>query len=461
MSVTFNFREANWNTDSTKKAVCDASATIVNTTSTDCSIQITATGYWYKTDGSSPYYIHSPGVVADFVINSQGAGDKINLIGNAAPKGAALNHISATIAWEYKDGYAKFWDSSKNTYTITSNPITVNRTSSAQTIAWSATFFPSMDNVKKHSTGWTVSGTVTVPALEPTPPPTPPTPPPSPSYNIYINLDGGTWNGHTTDQVIQLKSGDTQSMPVPTKKGYIFGGWAWTTHGTMDKSQFACSVLSYEPAHGVQVYNNLGSGTVTHTYISGSNDKEKYDNDYIMIKTTGAATPGLGGFRQTVMVEYNTTYYHTFYAKLPVGYWFRAYNNNLPDGSAYQWLTNNEGTGQWQMYAYKLTTGSPGDRSTFGFIAVHPSPGSPSTVTWYLGVNQITKSPTSSQTFTAGEGDTWIYPLWIPQGTIQIWTGSFWASALPFIYTGTTKGWVQAMPYIYANDTDKWKLCGG
>lgn len=281
------------------------------------------------------------------------------------------------------------------------------------------------------------------------------------SYNLYINLDGGTWNGSTADQIIPLNSGDMQTMPVPTKKGYIFGGWAWTTHGTMDKSQFACSVLSDEPAHGVQVYNNLGGSTVTHTYISGSNDKEKYDNDYIMIKTTGTAAPGLGGFRQTVMAEYNATYYHTFYAKLPVGYYFRAYNNTLPEGSTYQWLTNNEGTGQWQMYAYKLTTGSSGGWSTFGFIAVHPRGESPTTVTWYLGANQITKSPTLSQTFTAGEGNTWIYPLWIPQGTIHIWTGSFWASALPFIYTGTARGWVQAMPYVYTNNTDKWKLCGG
>lgn len=186
MSVKFNFRNASQEVVSGQIAECDASASIITTTDAQCTIQITATGKWYYTSKSG-YYVISPGVLTDFTIDSETAGSAVNLFGNAAPIAASLDHIKATTTWGYDSGYAKFWDSSKNTYTIVSDSIIINRTTSTQTINWSATFFPSMDNVKKHDTGWTISGTISVPAL--------------PTYTITYSA-----NGHGTAPATQTKT---------------------------------------------------------------------------------------------------------------------------------------------------------------------------------------------------------------------------------------------------------------
>ncbi len=206
-------------------------------------------------------------------------------------------------------------------------------------------------------------------------------------------------------------------MAIPTKTGYIFGGWAWTTNGTMTNS-WANSVLSNSTTSTteISVYNNSNNGSVTHTYVSGTSDKGKYDDDHIKIeKSSTAASPGLGGFRRTVTPEYNTTYYHTFYAKLPVGFYFSEHYNPLPTGTTITWLTDNKGTGQWQIYAYQIKTGSSGNKGTFGYIAANKDGGGNTAVTWYLGANQITKNPNTAQTFTVTAGNTWMYALWIPK----------------------------------------------
>ena len=110
-------------------------------------------------------------------------------------------------------------------------------------------------------------------------------------------------------------------MPVPTKNGYTFAGWAWSAHGTMNNS-LANSILTSNDG-SIKVYNNKGNGSVTHTFIADASDKGKYSNDYIKItKTSAEASPGLGGFSRTLTSELNSTYYHTFYAKLPTGYYF-------------------------------------------------------------------------------------------------------------------------------------------
>ena len=235
-------------------------------------------------------------------------------------------------------------------------------------------------------------------------------------YTLNIDLDGGTWDGKTGSQTITIAYQGTKSISVPTKTGYTFGGWAWTVYGSMNNS-WSNSVLS-SSSHNISVYNNNDNDVVTHTYVSNASDKDKYSNDYITIKKTSstAAQPGLGGFSRTRTPELNTTYYHTFYAKLPTGYYFSRHQNTMPTGTTYEWLTDTKGTGAWKLYSYKMVTGSSGETTkTFGYIAANADSGSSTaTVTWYLGANQITKSPTTAQTFTAGAGDTWMYALWIP-----------------------------------------------
>lgn len=236
------------------------------------------------------------------------------------------------------------------------------------------------------------------------------------SYNLYFYPDGGTWGGNSSNQTISMEYGATKSMTIPTKTGHTFGGWAWTSYGTMNNS-WANSVLSGSST-GISVYNNSDNGSVTHTYVSGSSDKGKYDDDHIKIqKSSTTASPGLGGFYRQVTPAYNSTYYHTFYAKLPTGYYFSYHMNTQPTGTTFRWLTSNRGTGAWRMYCYEIKTGSSGSTGTFGFVAANADSGSSTaTVTWYLGANQITKAPSTAQTFTMTQSNTWMWPLWVPNG---------------------------------------------
>lgn len=265
-------------------------------------------------------------------------------------------------------------------------------------------------------------------------------------YTLYIYPDGGTWNGKTGNEITEeITYQGTKSIPIPTKTGYTFAGWAWTAHGTMNNS-FANSVLSSE-SHGINVYNNKNNGSVTHTYVPDASDKDKYSNDYIKItKTSTAAEPGLGGFSRTRTAELNTTYYHTFYAKLPTGYYFSRHQNTMPTGTVFEWLTDTKGTGAWKLYSYKITMGSSGTTGqTFGYIAANADSGSSTaTVTWYLGANQITKSPTTAQTFTAGAGNTWMFALWVPNKYTVTYdsnggTGSITADPVYYGSSYTTK----------------------
>lgn len=234
------------------------------------------------------------------------------------------------------------------------------------------------------------------------------------SYTLYIYPQGGTWDSSTSSQNFSLKYNATKSISVPTRTGYTFGGWAWSAYGSMSNSSFKNSILS-SSSHGIKVYDSSNSGFVTHTHVSDASDKPLCSNDHITItKNTGTASPGLGGFYNTVTPEYNTTYIHTFYAKLPAGFYFSYHYNPLPTGSTISWITDNKGTGSWRMYGYKIVTGSSGSTGTFGHIAANADSGDSNTaVTWYLGANQITKSPTSAQTFTMAAGDSWIYALWL------------------------------------------------
>ena len=47
---------------------------------------------------------------------------------------------------------------------------------------------------------------------------------------INVNLDKGYWE---KDSTIKILEGEQTNFPPPKKDGYIFGGWAWTTQGTM------------------------------------------------------------------------------------------------------------------------------------------------------------------------------------------------------------------------------------
>lgn len=234
------------------------------------------------------------------------------------------------------------------------------------------------------------------------------------SYTLYVYPQGGTWASSTSSQTFSLNYGATKTIAPPTRTGYTFGGWMWSYYGAMSNSSFNQSAL-LSTSHGITVYDNNNSGTISLSWTDNPSTPTLYGKDYITIKkVSGTASPNLGGFKRTVTPAAGTTYYHTFYAKVPTGYTLVRNNNSI--SGTFTWLTDQAGTGDWKIYAYKLVVNaSPTNLGTFGFISLKSDAGSTTTaVTWYLGANQITKSITSNQTFTTQAGDTWMYASWIP-----------------------------------------------
>jgi prepilin-type N-terminal cleavage/methylation domain-containing protein len=150
-------------------------------------------------------------------------------------------------------------------------------------------------------------------------------------------------------------------------------------------TSLAGSIIFNDPSfvngsNSLNVYNNLGNGTVTHNRISMSSPTGS--GYVIQITTNGSANPELGGFYQIVNSRANGVYFHLIIAKIPIGYKIERASNSIGDGASVEWLTSQAGTGNWQEYIYITRAGSTGSFSTLGHAyligpATYP-------VTWYV-----------------------------------------------------------------------------
>lgn len=134
--------------------------------------------------------------------------------------------------------------------------------------------------------------------------------------------------------------------------------------------------------NGISVYNNSGGGTVTVERTTDVNlpNQSGYK---IKITTSGAATPGLGGFYFGTRTRANAVFITRFIAWVPVGYKIEWGSNSTGNGGTSKWLTNNVGTGDWEEYAYYVKCGSSGTFSGTNFFYLAGGDGS-LPVTWYL-----------------------------------------------------------------------------
>ena len=233
---------------------------------------------------------------------------------------------------------------------------------------------------------------------------------------LTIKPNSGSWGGTTSNSEFTGTSGSTKTISPPTRTGYTFVGWFKTYHGTLSNSAFQVACFTTDTASMLpSVYNNAGGGYVT--VGAPVDDSSGGFHKTIEIKTTNAAAePGLGGFRQTQQSSANAEFIHVFRAKIPKGYKVEEAHNHVGSGYTKTWLTDRDGTGGWKDYAYKLkcgaTAASGSSFSTFGYIYLEENSSVP--VTWYITGNQITKSISSNQTFTYGNGNTNLTAMWVP-----------------------------------------------
>ena len=135
--------------------------------------------------------------------------------------------------------------------------------------------------------------------------------------------------------------------------------------------------------NNVIVYNNSSSGAVTLTRIPDNQASNNSSGHILQISTsTGAATPGRGGFIQRFPAEPNAVYAQIFRAKIPVG--FSVVNAENPMGTDYSthWLTDTAGTGKWEWYIRVTICGKEGNfnENGGGYVYLNGT----GAVTWYI-----------------------------------------------------------------------------
>ena len=159
-------------------------------------------------------------------------------------------------------------------------------------------------------------------------------------------------------------------------------------------------------ANGISVYNNNGNGTVRVERASDVNlpNKSGYK---LKITTSGAATPGLGGFFFGTQTRANAVFVTRFIAWIPVGYKIEWATNATGNGGTSKWLTNNVGTGDWEEYAVYVKCGSSGTFSSTNFFYLAGGNGS-LPVVWYLAFATVYDAGSVDDTPTKDELKTGI-----------------------------------------------------
>lgn len=138
--------------------------------------------------------------------------------------------------------------------------------------------------------------------------------------------------------------------------------------------------------NGCSVYDNSKNGNVTVTRVTKSSDNPFTNATHeLAIKTAGTASPGLGGYVQSITSRDNAVFVRRIIAKIPVGYSMAYANNTMGTGYTVTWLTDNAGTGKFKEYIYKYVCGASGTFSTGGHVYINgPAATADAPVTWYV-----------------------------------------------------------------------------
>lgn len=134
------------------------------------------------------------------------------------------------------------------------------------------------------------------------------------------------------------------------------------------------------------VYNSKSNGTVTVTRTAKSSDNPMTGTSYeLVIKTSGEASPGLGGYAQNITSRANAVFVRRIIAKIPEGYTINNAENSMGSGYKVTWLTSKAGTGKFTEYIYKYVCGASGTFSSGGHVYISGTAAtSSSPVTWYV-----------------------------------------------------------------------------
>lgn len=217
----------------------------------------------------------------------------------------------------------------------------------------------------------------------------------------YLPLSGGTVSGNTyinRNSFVTTEGAGTSKLPEAIIS--IQQGTPLYNDPTFALGTNSCSM-----------YNNAGGGTVTVTRISDSQSSANGSGYILQIKTTGAASPGIGGFVQTIYSRANAIFAQVIYAKIPVGRNIHNAENSMGTGSGYTWLTSRAGTGKWAWYVRLTYCGNTGTFSTGGHVYLDGAAAtSAAPVTWYVAYCQVFDITKGTVNLTKDNFKTWVTP---------------------------------------------------
>lgn len=128
----------------------------------------------------------------------------------------------------------------------------------------------------------------------------------------------------------------------------------------------------------------------TATVSLGVSEEVLFKSQYVLeIKTsTGATSPGLGGFSFRTLTSANKEYVVFSHAKIPTGYslLFRSNETGTGGSATKRWLTDNKGTGVWTWYAHYIRCGASGSFNTTNFFYLD---GGSKPVTWQIDTASV------------------------------------------------------------------------
>lgn len=139
----------------------------------------------------------------------------------------------------------------------------------------------------------------------------------------------------------------------------------------------------------VSLYNNAGNGVTVIERISDSSAANT-TGYVIRIKNTGAASPGLGGFHNSVTSRANAIFVQIFRAKIPTGHSVVTTSNSMGTSYGDVWITDTAGTGKWEWYGRIIYCGESGSFSTGSHVYLNGNAGTPSSpLYWYISYCQV------------------------------------------------------------------------
>ena len=112
------------------------------------------------------------------------------------------------------------------------------------------------------------------------------------SSTVTVKADGGNWSGSIEDKSYTASYGSEQAIPVPTRTGYTFAGWALTSEGTVNGA-ISGNTYTFGPAAGANdiltaqwtantytvVYDANGGVPTTQTAVATYNEAYPAAND--------------------------------------------------------------------------------------------------------------------------------------------------------------------------------------